>query len=215
MWVPPFRYSVTVQVCNNFKLTTMNPPPHRKLVKRSNDIGHAHFITFSCWQRQKFLNSDRARGWFIESLNKSLEKHDIGCWAYVIMPEHVHLLVYPRQVKYNISKWQASLKIGVNRLAVNFLKQHNPASLAKLAAPQPDCRITYRFWQPGGGVDVNLWTESKIWDKIDYIHKNPVRRGLVESPELWMCSSYRDYAQLGTGLLLIDWDSLPRHPRRD
>ena len=192
----------------------MNTPPIRKLVKRYNDIGHAHFFTFSCWQRQKFLSSDRARQWFIESLNKSLIKHDIACWAYVIMPEHVHLLVYPRQEKYDISKWLGSLKIGVNRLAVNFLKQHNPAGLARMADLQPGGKITYRFWQPGGGMDVNLWTESKIWDKIDYIHNNPLRRKLVEKLELWMWSSFRDYAQLGTGLVPIDWSSLPSDPRR-
>ena len=62
-------------------------------------------------------------------------------------------------------------------------------------------------------MDVNLWTESKIWDKIDYIHNNPVRRGLVEKLEQWMWSSFRDYAHLGTGLVPIDWDSLPGDPR--
>jgi putative transposase len=191
------------------------PPPHRKRCKRYNDLGHAHFFTFSCWKRLPLLSRDRSRQWFIQSLNRSLLKHDIACWAYVIMPEHAHVLLLPRREHYDISAWLRSFKLGVARPALRYLAEHQPAFLKTLEDRQPSGRVSYRFWQPGGGVDVNLWTDTKIWDKIDYHHNNPVRRRLVEKPEDWEWSSCRDYlAARQVGPVPIDFESLPRDPRR-
>ncbi len=162
------------------------------------------------------LSKDRSQLWFMEALNKSLKKYDFGCWAYVIMPEHVHLLVIPHLKQYQMSSFLSSLKLGVTHAAVKHLKQQHPKFLEKLLDVQPSGRKTYRFWQPGGGFDVNLWIDVKIWEKIEYIHNNPVRRGLVERPADWESSSYRDYAAARTaGRALIDWEMLPDDPRRD
>lgn len=190
------------------------PTPHRRQLKHYNDAGHAHFLTFSCWKRKPLLSKDRSRLWFINSLNKVLLKYDFGCWAYVIMPEHVHLLVIPHLQQYQMSAFLSSLKLGVTHAAVKYLKQYNPRFLETLLDVQPSGRKTYRFWQPGGGMDTNLWTDAKIWEKIDYTHANPVRRKLVTQPGDWEYSSYRDYASAKTvGRVPIDWASLPDDPR--
>jgi len=64
---------------------------------------------------------------------------------------------------------------------------------------------SYRFWQPGGGFNVNLWTDAKTWEKIEYTLNNSVRRRLVQRPEDWECFSYRDYAAARTvGVVFID-----------
>ena len=64
-------------------------------------------------------------------------------------------------------------------------------------------------------MDTNLWTDAKIWEKIDYTHFNPVRRRLVTQPEEWEWSSYREFAAAKTvGRVLIDWETLPEDPRR-
>ncbi len=187
---------------------------HRRLRRTYNDEGHAHFLTFSCWKRLPLLSKDRSREWFVEALAKSLKEYNFGCWAYVIMPEHVHLLVYPHAREYKMGNWVASLKLLVTHRAVKYLRQHQPSFLEKLLDSQPNGRQAYRFWQPGGGVDVNLWTEAKIWEKIDYIHNNPVRRGLVVNPGEWRWSSYPDYANARTvGPVAIDWDTLPQDSR--
>jgi putative transposase len=136
--------------------------PHRRRLKHYNDEGHAHFVTFSCWKRMQLLSKNRSRRWFLTSLNKALREHDFGCWAYVIMPEHVHLVVVPHRTQYDTGAFLASLKLGVTRVAVKDLKQHYPQFLPKLLDVQPSGRQTYRFWQPGGGVDVILWTDSRI-----------------------------------------------------
>ncbi len=190
--------------------------PHRRQLKHYNDPGHAHFITFSCWKRLPLLSKDRSRLWFLKSLNTSLTKYDFGCWAFVIMPEHVHLVVSPHLSVYNTGAFLASLKLRVTRAAVKYLQEHSPTFLETLLDVQPAGRKSYRFWQPGGGVDVNLGTDTKVWEKIDYCHCNPLRRGLVERPEDWEWSSYRDYAASRTvGTVPIDWETLPNDRRRD
>lgn len=200
-----------------FQAPTLIPmtSPHRRQLKHYNDEGHAHFLTFSCWKRMPLLSQLRSRLWFIQSLNVALKKYDFGCWAYVIMPEHVHLVVIPHLRVYSMSVFLSSLKLGVTHAAVKYLKQHHPSFLDKLLDVQPSGRQSYRFWQPGGGMGVNLWTDAKIWDRIDYCHNNPVRRRLVVKPEEWEYSSYRDFVAVSTvGEVPIDWETLPDDPRR-
>src|SRR5687767_2147446 len=77
--------------------------PHRKRCKRFNDPGHAHYLTFSCFQRRPFLSRDRTRQWLVDAIALSREKHEFDLWAYVIMPEHAHAIILPRREAYEIS----------------------------------------------------------------------------------------------------------------
>ncbi|MBC8876333.1 MAG: transposase [Planctomycetes bacterium] len=69
----------------------------RKLRRRFDIPGQARELTFSCYRRFQFLSRDRTREWFIEAMENARQEWPIDYWAYVIMPEHVHLLVYPRE----------------------------------------------------------------------------------------------------------------------
>ena len=82
-------------------LTIMeSPSPHRKRVKHFDIPGHAHLLTFSCFRRMPFLSKDRTRRWFLEALGAARSALEFDLWAWVIMPEHVHLLIYPRREGY-------------------------------------------------------------------------------------------------------------------
>jgi putative transposase len=185
--------------------------PIRKTCIRYNDPGHAHYLTFSCFQQRPFLSRDRTRRWMIEAIALTREKHQLDLWAWVIMPEHVHLLICPRQPVYDISAIPSTLKQSVSKRAVLFVKNEAPQFARWMSGPRPDGGQSLRFWQRGGGYDRNLWSPKSIWEKINYIHANPVRRGLVSRPEDWMWSSYQDYS--GTREtewpLSIDRGSLP------
>src|SRR5436190_18173530 len=78
----------------------MSPMPmdlsHRKKLRRYDEPGHAHFLTFSCFHRLALLSKDRTREWFLSALSAARRKHGFELWAWVIMPEHVHLLLLPR-----------------------------------------------------------------------------------------------------------------------
>jgi putative transposase len=187
-------------------------PPHRKRCKRFNTPGDAHYLTFSCFHRKPFLSKDRSRQWLEDAVNWAREKHNFHLWAYVIMPEHAHLLIHPTSVDYDIGQILNSVKQSVAKRAVAYVQTSAPAFLSHMADIRPSGEVTHRFWQRGGGYDRNLHTPADVWEKVDYTHRNPVKRELCETAEDWPWSSARDHSGKQTGPLPIDFHSLPRRP---
>jgi putative transposase len=186
---------------------------HGKTCKAIDEPGHAHALTFSCYCRQRFLSGDRSRLWAVEAIRRACDEHQFHLWAYVVMPEHVHLLVWPTKPRYSTSAFLKSLKQSVTARAVSFVRRHAPAFLERMTDRQPNGKIAIRFWQRGRGYDRNLWEPRPIWETVDYIHANPVRRGLCQRPEDWPWSSAAYYLGGQTGYLEIDHGSLPEDPR--
>jgi REP-associated tyrosine transposase len=135
---------------------------------RYQQEGDDHFITFSCHNRKPYLKTPSARDIFEDSLESTRKRYKFEVLGYVIMPEHVHLLVSEPETKPLATALQA-LKL----------------SVSKLSTPRP-------FWQTRY-YDFNVYTHDKRVEKIKYMHRNPVTRGLVASPEDWPHSSYRHY----------------------
>ena len=117
----------------------------------------------------------------------------------MVMPEHVHLLACPREREYDAAAFCGSVKLSVVRRAVPWVRKHAPGFLPRMLDQQPCGRRAYRFWQRGGGFDRNLTEPATVRYEIDYVHLNPVRRGLCDRPEEWVWSSARDYAARDDG----------------
>jgi putative transposase len=181
-----------------------------KRCKRYNDPGHGHELTFSCFRRQPFLLGDLSRNWFVDAVKLARTRHSFHLWAYVIMPEHVHLLIWPTTIQYSISKILSTMKLSVTRNALHHVKKNAPHFLKRMEDRQPNGDVHYRYWQRGGGYDRNSTEPNTIWSQIEYIHANPVRRGLCEYAEDWNWSSAGIYAGLREEPLSIDRQSLPR-----
>jgi putative transposase len=186
---------------------------HRKTCRRYNEPGHAHSLTFSCFRQRPFLSKDTARRWLVEAIDRARQKRAFDLWAYVIMPEHVHLLVWPREPQYSVSQFLTSVKRPVTLKALSHVRKSAPAFLSRMEDRQPGGRLHYRFWQRGGGYDHNLTEPQTVWAEIDYIHANPVRRGLCRTAIAWRWSSAAEYERPGSGLLRVDQCSLPRTSR--
>ena len=146
--------------------------------------GEFHFITCSCYHRQAFLDSARRKDLFLKVLEEVREKYEFMVVGYVVMPEHFHLLI-------------GEPKVGTPSLAMQVLKQR--MALQCLARRKTKGQISVldnemppAFWLPRFH-DFNVYTRKKIIEKLRYMHRNPVKRGLVESPEQWAWSSYRHY----------------------
>jgi putative transposase len=182
----------------------------RKACRRFNEVGHAHALTFSCFCRRPFLSKDRSRMWLIEAIDQARQIHAFDLWAYVVMPEHAHLLIWPRKPMYSISRILTSIKRPVSRKALSYVRTSAPNFLSQMEDRQPGGRVHDRFWQRGGGYDRNLTEPKSIWAEIDYFHANPVRRGLCDGPTAWLWSSARELEQPGSGLLRLDLSSVPR-----
>ena len=168
----------------------------RKLRQTSNEPGQAHELTFSCFHGWPRLSRDRTRNWILTALDQARNRSNFDLWAYVIMPEHAHVLLLPQDEQYAMSNIVRAIKQPVAQKAVHFLREHAPEWLCHLRVARPNGRIEYRFWQQGGGYDRNIRKAATAWASVAYLHANPVRRGLVAEPEDWPWSSARWYAGL-------------------
>jgi putative transposase len=182
-------------------------PKPRKRVQHFNEPGHAHFLTFSCFGRMALLSKDRARLWLAEAIDAARAKHEFDLWAWVFMPEHVHLLIWPRQAEYQTKKILADIKRPVGQQAIRWLAEHSPVFLERLTVRNRN-RTYRRFWQAGPGQDHNVYDVAAAHAIIEYIHNNPVERGLVAHAEDWSWSSAAEWAGKSDAILRID-RSLP------
>ena len=149
-----------------------------------------HFITFSCYHRMPLLDTPPAK----QTFERELERVRVwyGCYitGYVVMPEHVHLLISePERSKPSI--------------VIQMLKQITSQQLRPKDLPH--------FWQVRY-YDFPVWTEAKRVEKLRYMHRNPVKRGLVSAPEEWPWSSFRHYAtgEMGTVEIQSQWTARKR-----
>jgi putative transposase len=174
---------------------------HRR--RQYNEPGQAHELTFCCYNRFKFLSAERTCCWLAEALNEARVELQFHLWAYVFMPEHVHLVVFPLQPKYEIRHILKAIKEPVGRRAMKHLRQHSPEWLPRITR-RCGQRIEAHFWQSGGGFDSNVCEPAALWQMIEYIHLNPVRRGLIERASDWKWSSAAWYEGRGSNGLMPD-----------
>ena len=182
-------------------------PPHRNTVRSFNIPGEAHELTFSCFRRLPLLSRDRTRSWLLDAFETTRQRRNLAVWAYVIMPEHVHVIVYPRDPVYEVRHIRTGFKTPVQRKGLASLRKHALHFLDRWKDVQPNGQVHYRFWQRGGGYDRNMNDPRTLLYMIEYLHQNPVRRGLVKRATEWPWSSARFYA--GWPEVLLRMDSLP------
>lgn len=174
---------------------------------RFNLPGHAHELTFSCYKNRPFLADDHYCNMLAEALLMARQKHSLHLLAYVFMPSHVHLLISPNESPYDIAKILQTLKQSASRRVMIDARRSNPALLGEFCSGNTS--RPYQFWQSGGGYDRNIVNRKALRNTIDYIHNNPIRAGLVDLPEQWRWSSFRDWADLGEGPIPIDREGYP------
>ncbi len=180
--------------------------PSEPRMKHLNLEAQAHELTFSCYKGLPLLLDDRTRTWFIESIEEARSKRDFSVFAFVVMPEHIHIIIRPNHLVYDTSWFLKSIKQPVSRKASHWLKQHDPKGYDQLTYVRRDGFREFRFWQAGGRYDRNIVDRATLLRMIEYVHRNPVRRGLVENPTDWTWSSASWYE---TGECVLRIDPLP------
>ncbi len=174
-----------------------------KLV-RYNFPNNIHFVTTSCHDRLPLFHSDGIKTLFAQSIITVRNKSGFKLFGYVIMPEHVHLLLQP-QDKRTISDIMREVKQRCAFNALRFLKVNRPKTLLEKLRKKA-CRgkeQKYSFWKPRF-YDFNHFSVKKFKEKLDYCHKNPVTRGLVNDPSDWRFSSFRNYHMNDNSIVSID-----------
>jgi putative transposase len=170
-------------------------------LRRYHGDQHLHFITASCYRRRPLLGSGRRRDLFLRILEEVRRRYRFVVVGYVVMPEHIHLLISEPE-RGDPSKVMQVLK---QRVARRLLKR------SRQQAGQEELFPSHlpldHFWQRRF-YDFNLFSQRKLVEKLRYMHRNPVRRGLVGAPELWAWSSFRAYAFAEAGAVKMnDWPS--------
>jgi putative transposase len=161
--------------------------PRRIHRRPANEPGHAHEMTFSCYRKFPFLRAERTCLWLVDAIEQARARLDFAVWAYVFMPDHVHLLVGPKS-SCDVATILKSIKGPVGRRAISHLAEQAPEWLPRITRRRGR-RVERCFWQSGGGYDRNIWNATVFRASIDYIHANPVRKGLVERARDWRWSS--------------------------
>jgi putative transposase len=159
-------------------------------LRRYQGEGGFHFVTFSCYRREPLLARRDGYAVVERVLEEVRVRYQFVVAGYVLMPEHVHLLVGEPK--------EASLAV-----ALQMWKQLSSGALKREQEKQ--------FWQRRY-YDFNVWSEKKTVEKLKYMHRNPVVRGLVSRPEEWVWSSYRHYLTGERGTVEIEsrWTAAQR-----
>jgi putative transposase len=145
-------------------------------LRHYDDFGLARFITFSCYRRHPYLDDERCIQALLGQLKALRSDHGIRILGYVIMPDHVHLVLHPPEGR------RLGLLIGQMKGRVSHtITAIGPVILSR-ANGQP------AVWQRRC-YDYNCRTPEIVKEKIVYCHNNPVQRGLVAAPDDWLWSS--------------------------
>jgi putative transposase len=176
---------------------SVDPSQHRKRVKHFHEPGDLHELTFSCYRRLKLLTNNPWKEKLSREIDEACEAEQLLLIAFVYMPEHVHLLLWPLTNEPRIDIFLKRIKRPVSVLARDNLRASGSRLLDQLTIRERPGKTVFRFWQEGPGYDRNLQTAQAVQASIDYIHLNPVKRGLCQQASNWRWSSARYYESGG------------------
>ncbi len=157
---------------------------------------HAHFVTFSCFHRRRPLDHDQAKQIVLTRLAAELETHTGTCVGYVLMPDHVHAIVWfpaTNRLSAFMKQWKQRSSAEIKKLLRTFLTQY--AETIDAADP---------IWQRKY-YSFNLYSAEKTRQKLTYMHANPVRAGLAKRANDWPWSSARYYEFQEQGCVPVRW----------
>ena len=157
-------------------------------LKHFDNLGTVRFVTFGCFRQGRDLSDPRARELLIKHIDEARKKHGFKLLGYVIMPEHVHMVLLPPD----------GVKLG---LVIREIK--SKMAREYFALTMSEVQGTRAFWQKRC-YDHNCRSSETVWEKIEYCHNNPARRGLVQAPGEYKWSSYAWYQGQADVPLAID-----------
>jgi putative transposase len=179
-----------------------------KLRHWDND-GRARFVTFSTHHRIPFLTDRLACQILLDQIAIARDKYGFRLLAYVIMPDHVHLVLVPSEA-CRVGPMIGDIKRLSARLILGVLR--------KAAGPRPkqphfldQGRCGHAVWEKRC-YDHNCRSAEDVWVKVNYCHQNPVKRGYVQNEDAWEWSSLKCYT--GHGVAPLGVDELAQEPSR-
>ncbi len=176
---------------------------------RFHQSGQSYFVTFCCYHRHRSLTRDASRRIFESALERVRRSYRLYVYGYIVMPEHVHLLLseprtVPLKPKDGLNGPPTSSQQDTLADALKALKQGVARRLIGDGA---------HFWQKRY-YDFKIRNYAQFVEKLRYVHRNPVKAGLCERPEVWEWSSFRHYATGCEGRVEIESEWTARKRER-
>ncbi len=173
--------------------------PLRKRMKRREIDGAARFVTFSCQHRLPLFSNPRIALVFVDAMVAVRRRFRMRLFAWVVMPEHIHMLVRPSDGD-ELGPALRSMKMSVSKRVIARWVDMNATILDRI----DDGRGRPRFWQKGGGFDRVVRSNEEFCREVHYVHRNPAERGLVDRPQDWKWSSVRWWMGMRDGEVECD-----------
>lgn len=152
--------------------------------RRFEDQRYVHFLTFSVYRRRRLLDLDQPKRIVLGVLNHQLQALAAKCVGFVLMPDHVHAMIWlpqPGELQRFVHGWKRMSSFGIRR----WYSEQAPNYFTDFGTGD-------KFWQPKSYV-FHIYSQQKLEEKLHYMHENPVRTGLVERAIDWPWSSARWY----------------------
>jgi putative transposase len=156
---------------------------------KSSEPNTFHYITAVTFQRVPIFLNDIACGLFIETLAEIRSIHPLKLVGYVIMPDHVHLIINPKIAEISVILRKVKGK-SARKILDWLIENGHDKSLNKLRLDVK--HREYAVWQKDSS-SIDLFSPRFLRQKLNYIHMNPVRADLCEAPQDWRWSSYSAY----------------------
>lgn len=187
---------------------------HNNLPK-FNDNSYAHFVTTKTYKNYPYFKDERLCLIVLEELEYYRDKLGFELMGYVIMPDHVHILLWwdrDDKPEVNVSKIMQNIKGASARKIIDLICDKG---LEQTLQATQTCKnyeshkrcLKYRLWQPGF-YDFNIYTEDKLIEKLDYMQNNPVSAGLVPHPDKYKWTSFKRYSE---GSQVTSWRKRPAY----
>jgi len=152
--------------------------------RRFDDQRYVHYVTFSVYRRRRLLDLDQPKRMVLGVLNHQLQALAARCVGFVLMPDHVHALIWlpdSRDLVRFLHGWKRMSSFGIRR----WYAEHAPNYFQQFG-------LGDKFWQPKYYA-FQVYSQRKLEEKLTYMHENPVRAGLVQRAIDWRWSSARWY----------------------
>ena len=171
----------------------------RQGIKHNIKENKSYYLTMTIVDWVDLFTRKAQRDIFIASLKYCIEQKGLNVYAYWMMSNHIHLIVNNDE-PFLLRDTVRDLKKFTSKAFVQEIingKESRRDWLIELfqkhGAQDPKNK-TFKVWQSGNHV-IELYSESFTWDKINYIHRNPVEAGFVSYPTEWLYSSASNYAK--------------------
>ncbi|MDD2828937.1 MAG: transposase [Sulfuricurvum sp.] len=152
---------------------------------------HPHFITCTVLHWIPIFTRTDSVQILIDSLNYLKEVDNLKIYAYVILENHLHMIIQSDDLDNSIKKFKSFTAKEILKL----LHTHNVKMILDQLAFYKKAHKTdskYQLWQEGSAPKL-IQSDAMMIERINYIHNNPVKRGYVDEAKYWRYSSARDY----------------------